>query len=294
MRNLLTQDRNVSEPVKTFLKLTGISIKDDLHNDEPNRPKTVLTISSGKLQEVVSATQGKIDPTISWLMKGKRWEMYNPILTPTTAKRILKTGLQDLGFRDPVYPQKKEYKGIFLLGSVASRFHERVIFANQLPQNGISFKNIYILTGKRPLEMFEREYFSFLENINDEGEMTLAIFKKDINPKLQENYTYVYSEAPFGSDRATTESTMQALMKYRPEPGTWLAVSNGYFIPYQALVIQNYLDKIYPAFRIKVEGVGPADTTSLEGIEDRELINKASIFLDNLSRILYNLQIREG
>jgi len=83
-------------------------------------------------------------------------------------------------------------------------------------------------------------------------------------------------------------------MKHDPEPGIYLAISNSYFVPYQELVIQNCLDKSYPNSGIQVECVGPGDSTVIEGANEKELINKASMFLDNLSRVLYNLQIKKG
>src|ERR1700722_15322991 len=179
---------NITDPIVFFLELTGIYIKDDPLYEDPDHPKPILTINSRKVKEVVQAVQGKINHDVSWMMKGKRWEMYNSLLTPATAKEVLEIGLQDLGFKEPIYPQRKDYKGILLLGASAARFDERVLFANQLPQLGINFGKVYILTGPRPLEEFEKERFSFLKNINDEGEMTLTFFEKNMNEKLKENY----------------------------------------------------------------------------------------------------------
>jgi hypothetical protein len=281
---------DVTNPILLCLNLTGIYVK-----GQPQKrgdfPKPVLTINSRKLKDIVKIIQGIENPKISWIMKGKRWEMYNPLLTPEAAKKILKVGLQDLGFKKSIGAQKKNYKGILLLGSLAERFNERIFFTEKLLQKGIKFNKFYILTGQRSLENFEKEEFSFLKDIDDEGEMTLAFFKKILSPKLEGKYIYVYSNAPPESSRATTESTVQEFMKYTPEPGVYLAISNGCFIPYQELVIQNCLDKNYPTSGIKVECVGSGDKTSIEGTE-RELINKASIFLDSLARILNNLQIQ--
>ncbi|AIL13485.1 hypothetical protein IM40_08280 [Candidatus Paracaedimonas acanthamoebae] len=289
----IDEEGNITDGVAAYLKLTGIYTNSDIYKEETNQPKAALTINSRKLQEVVNAVQGKIDPKISWMMEGKRWEMYNPLLTPATAKKILEISLQELNLKESAHAQRKDYKGILLLGATAKRFHERILFANHLPVKGINFSKVYILTGQRPLEEFEKEQFPLLNDINDEGDMTLALLKKDSNAKIQENYFYIYSKAPPKSTRATTESTVHEFMRSNPEPGVYLAVSNGYFIPYQELVIQNCLDKYYPGSGIQVVGVGPNDEATIEGEDDRKLINRASIFLDNLSRILYNLQLRD-
>jgi len=288
--NILDSKGNVTDLIIEFLSLTGIYIKDSPSGDGSQQ---LLRINSPKLKEVVMATQGKINPQVTWKMEGKRWEMHNPLLTSETAKQVLELGLKNFGFDHPVFPQAKEYEGMVLLGATAGRFYERVLFADKLSKEGLNFKTVYILTGKRPLELFEKEQFPFLRNINDEGKMTLAIFKKIANPLLQGNYVYIYSDPPTNSPRATTESTIHAWMKHNPKPGKYLLVSNSYYIPYQELVVQNCINKSYPHADIQVECVGPEGKVSIEGASENKLINQASIFLDNLSRILYNLQIKK-
>ena len=280
---------NIAPPVIACLNLAGIYVKNQGPDEGAQPSKPVLTINSRNLEDVVQALQGRINPTVSWMMKEKIWDMSNPLLTPKTAREILRIGSEDFKFHEPVYPHRKDYQGLLILGGEAARFQERVIFADTLLQKGITFNKVYILTGQRPLEKFEKEQFPSLKNIQDEGAMTLDFFKKSFNVKLQEKCIYVYSKAPFGSYRATTESTVHEFMKHNPEPGPYLAVSNSYYIPYQELVIQNCLEKNYPHAGIQVECVGNGDTTLLDKADDGVLVNKASILLDHLSRILYNL-----
>jgi len=172
---------NVSDPIVRCLHLTGIQIKGSPQNEETDQPKPVLTINSRNLEEVTKAVQGKISNNISWKMEGKRWEMHNPLLTSDAAKKILEIGFQDFSFKEPVYPRRKDYKGMILLGCSAERFHERVLFADQLPTKGIILNKIYIFTGQRALEGFEKEEFPFLKGVGDEGEMALEVFKKNTN-----------------------------------------------------------------------------------------------------------------
>lgn len=290
----LDSQQNVNDSIVNCLGLTGIRIEGDKLNNNPDWPVSILTINSRQLQEVTNVIQGKINSHISWKMEGKRWEMYNPLLSAPTAKKIIQIGLKELKFKEPVLPKAKDYEGILILGALAGRVYERVRFANQITgKNGnIAFNKVYILTGKRPLEDTEKEQFPFLKGIKDEGAMTLEIFKRYANSRLQEKRIYVYSEAPQGSARATTESTVHAFMKENPRPGRYLGISNSYFIPYQELVIQNCLDRFYPNSGIRIECVGPGDKTSVKHLNEKELINTASVLLDNLSRIFYNLQIK--
>ena len=285
--------QKVNDIIVNCLGLTGIRIDGDELCEGSDWPEPLLILKSRNLEDVTNAVQGKINKDISWKMEGKRWEMQNPLLSAHTAKKILHIGLQDLGFKDPVLPQGKNYEGILILGALAERVHERLLFLNQVigSNPNIQFKKVYILTGERPLEDMEKEQFPFLKDVNDEGQMTLEIFKKYANTRLQEKSIYVYSPAPQGSARATTESTIHAFMKKNPKPGRYLGASNGYFIPYQELVIQNCLNKFYPNAGISIECIGPGDKTSVNALSEKELINSASVLLDNLSRIFYNLQI---
>lgn len=145
--------------------------------------------------------------------------------------------------------------------------------------------------GRRKLEDFEKEAFSYLSLVNDEGTMAEEIFSKNAKSILQNKKTTAYSEPPEGKLRATTESTLHAFMKLNPDSGKYLCISDGIYVPYQELVIQNVLNKHYPKAGIIVECVGPADEAISASATDEQILNKASDFLDNLSRILYNLNI---
>lgn len=285
---------NVSDLIVYCLGLTGIRIEEDPLKPDSAWPEPKLVLKSRNLQEVTNAVQGRTDSNVSWKMNSKRWEMFNSLLSPLTANKIIQLGAKGFKFNDAIFPKVKKYEGVLLLGSTARSFYERLLFANSLAEKkrDLTIQNVYILTGKRSLESFEKEEFPFLKNIQDEGRMSLALFKKYANAKLKQNLIYVYSDIPPGETRATTESTVHTFMKKKPKPGRYLAISNGYYIPYQELIIQNCIDKFYPNSGIQIEGVGSADKASREVMNDKEIINKASILLDNLSRILYNLQIR--
>ena len=281
----------VSDVVVECLSLSGIVIEGEKR--EQNWPEPLYTLSSQNLEGVVKVVQGKADPEISWFRKGERWNMENPLLSLSTAQKILVLGQQEFGFSKPVYPKEKNYEGILVLGAAAGRVYERVLFTNEIVKRGTTFNDIYILTGKRSLEDFEKEAFPYLKEIDDEGPMMKGIIEKEALPVFKNKAILVYSEPPEGSKRATTESTVHAFMDSNPKPGKYLCVSNGIYVPYQELVIQNALDKHYPKAGISVECVGPANPEMLSEASDEDVINKASVFLDNLSRILYNLQIQK-
>lgn len=247
--------------------------------------KSGVKVPSPTLKDVVKATQR------DWFLKGERWTMQNPRLTGKIAREILKLGKATLG-TEPISPQKKKYEGILFLGGTAARVQSRLTFASPFIGN-IPFHKLYLMTGKRPLEPFEKEKFPLLQNINDEGPMVRTLVRQTLPTVPQDKIVYVYSKPPAESSRATRDSTVKEFMKHKPKPGHYLAISNSYYIPYQELVIQNCLDKEYPESNISVECVGPGDPDAFQAKNDDEAIHKASVFLDNLSRILYNLDIRQ-
>lgn len=283
-------DDQVSDLVVRCLGLSGIALEGK--DNEESWPAPIYTLSSRNLDEVVRVVQGRVNPNISWLRQGERWGMSNPDISPATAREILKLSQEDFGFKDSVFPQDKSYEGLLILASDAQDFTDRVLFASKLAQEGIEFNSVYLLGGRRKLEDFEKEAFPYLSSLSDEREMMEEIFSKNADKRLQGKKTTVYSEPPEGRERATTESTVHAFMKLTPPSGKYLCISNGIYVPYQELVIQNALDKYYPESEIKVQCVGPAEDT-FEAASDEQMLNSASVFLDNLSRILYNLQMRK-
>lgn len=288
----VNSDGQVSNLVVQCLGLSGIVIDGELKGEK--WPEPIYILSSRDLTEVVRVIQGKVNPEISWFRKGERWTMSNPALSPSTAKEILRLGQQEFGFKNPVLPKDKNYQGILILGSTAKSFNDRVLFANELVQGGTLFNSVYLLVGRRKLENFEKEAFSYLSSVNDEGVMAEEIFSRNAKSILQNKKMTAYSEPPEGKVRATTESTVHAFMRLKPCPGKYLCVSNGIYLPYQELVIQNVLDKHYPKAGIIVECVGSADKDIPDPAADEMILNKASDFLDNLSRILYNLDMRKA
>jgi len=280
----------VSDLVVKCLNLSGIAIEGE--GEEKSMKQPIFTLKSRALKDVVDLVQGRTDPDVSWWNKGgERWTMFNPLLTLPVARQIVSLGLEEFKFNEPVYPKEGRYEGLLILGSDAAGVHDRVLFSNELINRGTKVKTVYILTGKRKLEDFEKKDFPYLTS-DDEGQMALEILQKEALPALQKSNVLIYSEPPEGSPRATTESTVEAFMEVSPKRGNYLCVSDGIFIPYQELVIQNTLDKYYPDSGIKVQCVGPAEDT-FETARDEQMLNSASVFLDNLSRILYNLEKRQ-
>lgn len=281
----------VSDLVVKCLNLSGIAVKGE--GEEKSVKDPVFTLKSRALKDVVGLVQGRTDPDVSWWIRGvERWMMVNSLLTPQTARQILTLGLEEFQFNKPVYPNENSYEGLLILGTDAVGVQDRVLFSNELINRGTKVKTVYILTGKRKLEDFERNAVPYL-TADDEGQMVQEILQKEALPALQKSSVLVYSEPPEGSPRATTESTVEAFMELSPKHGNYLCVSDGIFIPYQELVIQNTLDKNYPDSGIRVQCVGPAEKETFEAANDEQVLNYASVFLDNLSRILYNLEKRQ-
>lgn len=280
----------VSDLVVRCLNLSGIAVEGE--GEEKSVKNPILMLKSRALKDVVDLVQGRTDPGVSWWIRGvERWMMFNSLLTPQTARQILTLGLEEFQFNKPVYPNENSYEGLLILGTDAVGVQDRVLFSNELINRGTKVKTVYILTGKRKLEDFERKAVPYL-TADDEGQMVQEILQKEAIPALKKS-SVVYSEPPEGSPRATTESTVEAFMELSPKHGNYLCVSDGIFIPYQELVIQNTLDKNYPDSGIRVQCVGPAEKETFEAASDEQVLNYASVFLDNLSRILYNLEKRQ-
>ncbi|MBX9787165.1 MAG: hypothetical protein K2Y08_07495 [Alphaproteobacteria bacterium] len=288
----VNSDDQVSKLVVQCLGLTGIVI--DGEAKEEKWPKPIYILNSRGLAEVVGVVQGKVNPDVSWFRQGERGTTSNSLLSPSTAREILKLSQQDFGFKNSALPKDKNYQGILILGTDAKDFNDRILFANELVQRGTLFNSVYLLVGRRKLEDFEKEAFPYLSLMNDEGTMAEEIFSKNASSILQNKKITAYSEPPEGRVRATTESTLHAFMKLKPPPGKYLSVSDGIYVPYQELVIQNVLDKHYPKAGITVECVGSADKDISDFATDEKILSKASDFLDNLSRILYNLDMRQS
>jgi hypothetical protein len=118
--------------------------------------------------------------------------------------------------------------------------------------------------------------------------MIKLVFSQSAHTSLDEKkIILVYS--PKGKEsRATTASTVvQWLKEFSPPSGTYIAISNQPYNFYQEVVIRRVL---LQAGRpdILVEVVGPAIDVKLD--TDEAVIQQAQNLLNNLSRILYELQ----
>jgi len=300
----------ISQPIVKLLGLNGIRIASENMNDEKNWPEAKLYLDSKKLDKVVAAIQGRIDPSINWLgdTRKERWESdsLKPQLSLYEAESILQICQDMLSLNAKKYPHSNP-QAILFLGSTLLGVRERLAYLNELydHQQLSPTIPIYILTGERSLDpsigetkeklldskngviSFRSDYQPKDISVDDEGEMISQVFSQSRHKDLHEDrLRLVYSSKGTGR-RATTESTLvQWLKEYVPPSGTYLAISNQPYVFYQESVINRVLQQ-QGRKDICVHVVGPQELPRPKNQE--ETIDKARNYLSLVSRILYEL-----
>jgi|GEM_PF-2493907 len=307
----ITPNGEVTGAIVNLLGLTGIRISEDPLKAGKDWPEPKLSIKSRRLEDVVPAVQGKLDPSITWFgdPNKERWEKdtQKPILSISQAIKIIDICGILLEQKERTYPQKVP-KAVLFLGAALSSVRMRLVYLNELYDlkklsPGLP---VYIITGERKLDEavgetqinlmdpdngiipFRKDWVASQGFISDEGEMIKLVFSQSRHTDLDEKKIMaVYSPKEQGH-RATTESTIKYWLKeYSPSAGNYVAISNQPYNFYQESVIRRVL---LQAGRpdICVEVVGPEMKLKTES--DEAVINQAQNLLNNLSRILYELE----
>jgi hypothetical protein len=278
---------------------------------------TAFDLTSSKLENVVAATQGKLNPSFSWIGSPtkERWEKDSQKITLSLvqAKEVINICSKELKQEEVVPVQVANPQGILFLGSTLSSVRKRLAHLNTLYNQGMlsTTTPVYLLTGERILDenvgetSFELQnpnngLISFREDwqdsgktISDEGEMIELVFAQSRHQKLNtENIYLVYS--PKGTERrATTASTVkQWVQDFSPPGGSYVAISNAPYIFYQECVIRKVLLQL-GRNDICVKVTGPSMEVKLE--DESQVIKKAQNFLNNTARILKELlEIQQG
>jgi len=295
----LNSQGDVTQPILNLLKITGFDLP------------------SSKLENVVTATQGKSGSSFSWVgtPTKERWEKDSKKinLSLAQAKEIINICSKDLKQDKSIPVQVANPQGVLFLGSILSSVRKRLAYLNTLYNQGMlsTTTPVYLLTGERTLDesvgetSFELQnpnngLISFREDwqgsgktISDEGEMVELVFAQSRHQKLKtENIYLVYS--PKGTERrATTASTIkQWIQDFSPADGSYVAISNAPYIFYQECVIRKVLLQL-GRNDICVEVVGPPMEVKPE--DESQVIKKAQNFLNNTARILKELlEIQQG
>lgn len=304
----ITDRREVTDPIVKLLGLTGIRIQGDPLPAGKEWPEAKLYLKSRALEEVVLATQGKIEPTLTWLgdLEKERWEEDPKKITflPVQAKEMMDICLKGLKLGDKVTPSSTP-KAILFLGDDLSGSRLRLAYLNSLIEEKKLLPSlpIYVLTGERKLDEkagetgdefmnpangilpFRKDWKRPEKlNITDEGEMIKLVFAQSRHREIDEkNIHFVY--APKGlQKRATTASTVEQWLQTSPKKGLYVAVSDQPYAFYQECVIRRVLLQNNRS-DIVVKVIGPGlEESKVEATEQQ-----AQDFLGNISRILYEL-----
>jgi hypothetical protein len=306
----ITLDGEVTDSVVRLLGWTGIRILNDPLKGEPDWPEAKIILKTRKLEEVVPAIQGKIDPAVTWLgdITKERWEddTQKMNFSAVQAHNIINIHLRDLHQGEKIYPQSTP-KAILFLGAALARVRLRLAYLNEMYNTGKISPSlpVYVLAGERKLDErigetfdnlmdphngiipFRKDWHPSQKVVTDEGEMVKLVFSQSRYPQLDErNVHFVYSHKGV-QRRATAESNIkQWLADYSPKGGTYIAISNQPYNFYQESVIRRVLLQAgRPDICVKV--IGPEMAIKLEN--ESQSIMQAKNFLNNSSRILYEL-----
>lgn len=232
------------------------------------------------------------------LRKGERWEEQSEKFE--ALKPCLKPLLKELGFVKAKSPQLTKYEGAIVHGALLPSVRLRLQYLIDQWNKGVRFSKIYFLTGERPLEI-EREGVKAMSSDEisplkirkdwslptkfpqTECEMIRLVWEQSEIPEEMRAETAVhFINAPMKANakgekivRPTTDDTVEAWLKYKPEPGNYLAVSHAPYINRQDVVLKSLTTKDYI-----VDTVGPR--------ADKK--GKIAIFVDELARYIFQIK----
>ena len=224
------------------------------------------------LPEIVKATQK------AWLRaSGKeRWQVEETYDEYTQA-RILEI-CQKMGLLDEVLPKQTHYQYCCILGAALPTVFERIEFAAQLQDGGITFDKIVFLTGDRDLdEVIDK--IPLLDRLpKNETQGMLALYAAMDLPQNFKRCPLLVIDTPKriterGLVRPNTYDTMLHWLKSGIDRGKVLFISNQPYISYQNAVACKIMRPILP-----IETVG-------FGVKKTYL--RASLLLDTIARWLY-------
>lgn len=233
------------------------------------------------------------------LRQGERWEAQPLTFEPLRPQ--IKPLLMHLGFVEETAPNFNTYQGALVHGALLGRLRLRLSYLVELWKQGIRFKDLYFLTGERPLILpyedraaFFNDRLSSLKIRSDwqepailpqtEKEMVELIWEQsDIPQEMRQQVAVYFISAPMKTAsigqkllRPDTEDTVALWLETNPAPGSYLAVTNAPYTNRQDLVIRTLSPKGYTF-----------DTVGSEASPQE----KMAIFLDELARYIFQISL---
>jgi hypothetical protein len=149
------------------------------------------------------------------------------------------TCLEKLGLAQGKSPLLKKYNYAFLYGGFVKAMRYRLRELIEDWKNGISFDELVVLTGERPLrDWWVNDFLGSARNESEAAELLLKEAELPFSCKI----TYI-SVPMIGNLRPSTGDTIRAWLETNPKGGTILAPSHPIVFAYQDLVAKNILGK---------------------------------------------------
>lgn len=228
------------------------------------------------------------------LRKGERWQKQTDRFEPLRKK--IQPILTNLGFIKGRSPHFEKYTGAIVHGSLLTRVRIRLDYLIKQWKKGIRFRDIYFLSGERPLDP-QYEYQDKFINDKDsplkirkdwkllaipktECEMIQLVWNQIELPQDMKNQVNVhFINAPMKNNlRPTTDDTVEAWLKTAPSVGNYLAVTDNPYINRQDVVTRIASSKKYG-----FDTVGPDVYSEVT----------MAIVLDELARLIFILSKNE-
>ncbi len=255
---------------------------------------SVCSIShDGTLKDIIAATQQE-QPQGFLRPRGKeRWHLSSYL---SARENAIYHHCNTLNMIQEVRPTKKSYDAALLHGGNIEGIRRRLAYLIQLWQEGVRWKQLIILTGKRPLDpVLESEATWY--NVNNglltlkptwqlqqkpltESDMIRMVIAQSLLPEVWSTLPVIIIDTPLqqsthGLVRPTTADTVrQWLSTMQSSTGSFLAISSQPFVGYQDAIVKTIVPSSFD-----IETVGPEAATEL---------TKPEILVDTVARWLYN------
>lgn len=263
------QEIVIPKPLQDILKQVGLKPKD------------------GQIESLIASVQK------TWLRKPsqERWQL--PFMTIENGPALTEN-FRKLGMIDEIRPTKKIYDYALVLGCAVPRLKRRLSHLISLWNEGIRFKQIVFLTADRPLDSSYESRESLLCNTPEnlplaplsdgeelpktEAEAMAFYYRMGLLPPelkalpLQIVVAKTCEITSSAKMRPNRGDTVLSWFKYKPRPGSVLAISNQPHVGYEFSILRHVLP---PSFSLDVVG----ERTIIE--------DNPAIFLDTIARWMF-------
>jgi hypothetical protein len=291
-KNIITNDKKISNNLKKVLNLTSIYPKDD------------------SITEALHWIDGTYDSQYSWIRNDKteRWEIERNInISDDNLDDIIKIINENIGFKKEVAPINKNYNAILFLGSTLDRVRDRLAYLNQNIDDGkINPTMTYLIGGERVLsekiyetkeELFNKKngLISFnndykipriLPELKDEREMLKLVFSQSLHPLLKNKIAIVFIEKEANQNRSFLKNKLKYFFNeysWNFKDGKYLLISHQPFVLYQKLIVEKVCKEEKDKCQgLEFESIGSCSKETIHSVvEKRKYVSR---LLDTLGR----------